>query len=651
MNIAVDTQSKAHGVSGPTLAYRPDIDGLRSLAVLPVLLAHVNLLGFAGGYVGVDVFFVISGYLITSILVSDMASGRYSIAEFYRRRVLRIFPVLFAVLAVCVVAFSFALVPVELMQFARSMGATALFSSNILFYLESDYFDAASHSKPLLHTWSLAIEEQFYIFWPLLLAAIGGTRRRALIWMTAAMVLTSFALSVAGLRWDVSATFYLLPTRAWELGVGALLALVGNPVSRRWANELMGIVGMVLVLGSIWLFDTNTLFPGEAALPTCLGAAMLIASGSHGTLTGRLLSLGPIVFIGQISYSLYMWHWPVIVFTKIAFMWPDRDLAVQIVQIAASLILAILSWRFIEQPFRVGASRFRTPRVLWAGVAAIAIALVVAAGIFATRGMAWRYTPAQQQLASYLAYDGEQPYRRGTCFQSRANQSLDPECFAVRGNRPIMLLMGDSHGAHLWPGLAAENRKYQVVQATMAGCRPMLHEATPTECHKLANTMLTQWAPQHHPAAVLLAGNWRTGDLPALERTLRRPDMRALPIIVIGPIPQYEAALPRLLATAPPGQLETAPYAMRIPEAFDTDRQLRALTTQLGVPYISLIDLFCSEKACRTLAAPGVPMQFDQAHLTAAGSKVVVAALLPRIDAIIARRQAANASEPVAGRR
>ncbi|MFW2831114.1 acyltransferase family protein [Sphingomonas sp. ID0503] len=640
MDIAPDERRRIHAATHPS--YRPDIDGLRALAVVPVVLNHALVMGFRGGYVGVDIFYVISGYLITGILVRDLAIGRHSIAEFYRRRVLRIFPALFVMIAVSTLFACVAMLPEELERYARSVAATTLFSSNFLFYSETGYFDAASTVKPLLHTWSLAIEEQFYIVWPLMLAAIGGTRRHGLVIAIVATTIVSFGISVVMLPVDMSATFYLLPARAWELSLGATLSLLPvNPIRKRWINELLGLAGLAAILVCLPLYDEGTPFPGPAAALPCVGAALLILTGASGNLAGRLLSLKPAVFIGWISYSLYLWHWPVIVFAKIWLFVPLADPVAKVAEVTLSVLLATLSWRFVERPFR-SVPAWPTPRVLWTAAGVMAVSLAIAGALLLSGGLGWRFTPEQRKIGSYLSVDGDQLYRRGTCFAVSENMTIRPECLVRKTNRPTVLLLGDSHSAHLWPGLS-QHPRFEVLQANMIGCRPILVERERLNCEAFERDMLLRWAPAHKPAAVILAGSWRLHDMAALERTLSDPRIRALNPILVGPIPRYTAQLPRLLVYSQLGREQAAPARNHVSESFETDAAEREIARRHDVPYVSLVRLLCPKGGdCRTLVGPGVPLQYDTSHLTAPGSILIAATLAPIIEREIAEGQGAR---------
>lgn len=622
-------------VHGP---YRPDIDGLRTLAVLPVVLNHVGVRGFMGGFVGVDIFFVISGFLISGILTRDIQAGRFRITEFYRRRVLRIFPALFVVLAAVTAATFAAMLPGEMIRYARSLGATILFGSNILFWSEAGYFDQASHIKPLLHTWSLAIEEQFYILWPLLLLLTARARRGVTVGVIAAITLISLGVSIVMVGNSPTDAFYWLPARAWELSIGALVATMAHSIRWRWLNEALGVIGLGMILYAIKFYNQETAFPGAAALVPCLGAALLIATGATGTWVARLLSIRPVTFIGKISYSLYLWHWPVIVFAQIGLFLPKTP-AVMAGEIALSIALATLSWRYVERPFRTRPN-WPTRSVLLGALAAMALGLGVTAIMLAGKGFPQRFTPKELAVAAYEDLDGDALYRRGTCFVVMPGDRFDPKLCLTRREpaKPALLLLGDSHGAHLWPGLAQQRARYEILQATHSGCKPVLYPDSATgECQRFFRTMLGSWIPRHPPSALLIAARWRLSDLPLVDATLRDPRVRRANPILIGPIPQYSTALPRLLVFSErrhDPDLAAQAYDF---EVFTTDRALNAAAHRHGIPYISLVQTLCGTNVNRCGRwAEGVPLQFDYGHLTGEGSRETVARIMPRIDREVA---------------
>ncbi|MFL1875525.1 acyltransferase family protein, partial [Hansschlegelia beijingensis] len=329
------------------MTYRPEIDGLRAVAVLAVLLFHATGM-LPGGFAGVDVFFVISGYVITSMLATELDAGRFSLVRFYERRVRRLFPALAVTILVTAAASAMILLPLDLKAMGKSAVAAALMVSNVLFWDEAGYFDAAAQTKPLLHTWSLAIEEQFYLVYPLLLAGLWKFGRRGLLWTLALL----FGLSLAAAVWMAPGqpltAFYLAPFRLWELMLGGLIAL--RPV-RRLEGDVFAGLGVAMIAVSFFIFNAESDFPGWPALLPTVGTALVLNGARAGTAVARALAAPPAVFVGKISYSLYLVHWPLIVLLEYrdnARLGLMGGLAV----IGVSLLLAWLSWRFVEQPFR-----------------------------------------------------------------------------------------------------------------------------------------------------------------------------------------------------------------------------------------------------------------------------------------------------------
>src|ERR1700726_1504939 len=461
------------------LRYRPDIDGLRGIAVLSVLAYHLKMSLFHGGFVGVDVFFVISGYLISAIILSDIAAGKFSIASFYERRVRRIAPALLVALLVTSVFAVLYLLPTELVNFAKSLLAALFSASNLYFWKQSGYFSATSDVKPLLHTWSLAIEEQFYVFLPVFLTVAYRYFPRRMRLSIVLIAIASFAFSAVEAFRDPTAAFYLLHSRAWELLLGVLISLevfpdTAGPVVR----NLAAAAGTAMICPAIFTYTPVTPFPGASALLPCLGTALVIWAGRSGeTLFIRALSFKPLVSIGLISYSLYLWHWPIIVFQGMQSTLGSgaSPRMAKLICILLSLGVATLSWKFVELPFRNG--RNPIPRVVLFRLAAVAAAVVAAFGIapLLFDGFPSRYPPGAIRVASYLNYDSAKYSREGSCFITSGYEyiNFDPlKCLQMDPQKKNYLLLGDSYAAHLWYGLATTLSGVKVLEATATGCRP-----------------------------------------------------------------------------------------------------------------------------------------------------------------------------------
>ncbi|MEZ5906355.1 MAG: acyltransferase family protein [Geminicoccaceae bacterium] len=451
------------------IPYRPEIDGLRALAVLPVIFHHAGFDLFSGGYVGVDVFFVISGYLITGIIHREIAGGTFSLVGFYERRIRRILPALFLVSMACVPFASAWLMPDELRDFGQSLVAVNLFASNILFWLEIDYFAPDAALKPLLHTWSLAVEEQFYVVFPLLLLLLRRFREPALV----AVLLLLSALSLGLAQWASGtfpvANFYLLPTRAWELGVGAIIAIApGNGrLGDARAGQVASILGLGLVLYAVFAFDPMVPFPSFWTLVPVLGTGLLLAGAGPGNPVGRLLALPPLVGIGLISYSAYLWHQPLFVFARIRHI-SELEPWQYLWLVVLTLVLAWASWLLVERPFR---QRGRvSARRIFVGAATVSVLLLaVGATIELAKGFPGRQLADGQTLAELQAR-----VRSNDGLGHDCGQTLPLEAECRTSEAPEILVWGDSFAMHLTNGILADAPDAAIAQMTMAVCGPIL---------------------------------------------------------------------------------------------------------------------------------------------------------------------------------
>ncbi|MFZ5492764.1 MAG: acyltransferase family protein [Pseudomonadota bacterium] len=450
--------------------YRREIDGLRALAVLPVIFFHAGFSAFSGGFVGVDVFFVISGYLITGIILAELANGKFSIAGFYERRARRILPALFLVIAVSLPFAWLWLLPDDMRGFSESVLAVAGFASNILFWRRTDYFAPSSELSPLLHTWSLAVEEQFYLFFPLLLIVTWRFFRHGAL----AIILLLSAISLAIAQWGVThepgAAFYLLPTRGWELALGAAIAMWCHeraaPQLSLTLHQALSLAGLGLVAGSVFLYGENTPSPGLAMLAPTLGAGLIIFFATPATWVGRLLSLKPVVAIGLVSYSAYLWHQPLFAFARHRSLYTPSA-SMYFALSVLSVGLGWLSWRWVERPFRDKSRLGRRQIFAFATAGTVALVLFGAAG-HVTKGYFWR-NDFQQQTVELEE-------------RVRVNLGLADACGEHHHDRaecrttysPEVLLWGDSYAMHLAQGMLASNPNIALVQATRSVCGPIL---------------------------------------------------------------------------------------------------------------------------------------------------------------------------------
>lgn len=549
--------------------YRPDIDGLRAVAVLAVVLHHLSSSLVPGGYVGVDVFFVISGFLITGIISREMQEGTFTFSRFYERRVRRIFPALFVVLAVTLVAGYFLLLPSDYAGTLRGALGTLFFVSNMVFWrdMAAGYFAATDAGlNPLLHTWSLAVEEQFYVFFPILLLLCYRYFRRHIVLILVGCAAVSLAGAALLVQSKSVAVFFLTPFRAWELLAGSFLALNAVPVIRsRAVREIVAGGGVLSILVACFMYDGKTTFPGLAALAPVLGAAAIIHAGASGSsMAGRLLQLRPVVYIGLISYSLYLWHWPLIVLVRYSMRLESIMLYLPVL-FAASLVLGSLSYHFIEQPFRRG-ERF-TRMFVFSSSAVFASVLSVVSIIGLIRGgFEARFTPSVVELDK--ARSPQIP------FLNCENRPIDSACFFGSAvGKPTMLLWGDSHLLAWVPALneILTADKTHAISAISSACPPILgvDNAVKATCHTQNLAVKNYLLANPNIKTVIMSAYWSTyfseggpltaqaGDPPAkgivaaknaLASTIQWLRDNGKQVVLVGPVPVYDKSVPMALA-------------------------------------------------------------------------------------------------------
>lgn len=622
------------------LKYRFDIAGLRAVAVLPILLFHAGVNTLSGGFVGVDVFFVISGYLITTIIQREITAGTFSMMEFYRRRVARIVPALLAVLAATMVAGSLLMLPPELRQLAPSVASAAAFASNFYFLFTADYFGAAAETLPLLHTWSLAIEEQFYIFFPVILLLVHRLKAFSARTTVAAISVLSLAAAFAFAQVKPEAAFYLIPARAWELGLGAFVALGGFPALRSaLLRNLASVLGLGLIVVSIFTFNPGPLFPAPLAIIPCLGAALLIAYGREAP-TSSLLSLRPMQFVGDISYSLYLWHWPIITFYRLQ-TGIELDWLETLGLVLASFVVAVASYRWIERPCLAwlkpstpahGAPlRPHASKVVYSGVAIQLVLCAIAFGLPAMAGQLRDWPEQVVRYASHVDYrqtpDYAYQYRREVCFfGASTSQAYDWDCLKTSDTKPNLVVLGDSHGAQYWRAFSERYTGHHVIQATNSGCRPLLNTQGESLCTGVVRHVLGEMLDKHAVRSMVLAARWRADEVDDLVETVRYVRSKGVSVLVIGPTVEYDLDFPLVLARAELQGDMAQISRHRVESRRRLDERMASLIREAGASYVSAFSLECPGSGGCTLVDRKnlAPYHFDYGHLTLEASRELV---------------------------
>ena len=619
----------------PSSKYVKEIEGLRAVAVISVLLFHLGLAEVPGGFVGVDVFFVISGYLITGILFAGLGGGGLSLSTFYARRVLRIAPALFATLVVTASVFFFVLPPQFTENLRASFFAALLSYSNIWFFFTVDYFTDQS-TNPLLHTWSLAVEEQFYLVFPLLLLAIHRLAlTRFKLHIIAALALLSFVASCIVVQSGRSEAFYFPWLRAWELLAGGLLAGLRLDRISTLVKSVLSDGGLALILISCFMFTDTMVFPGYSALVPVLGAAAIISGVNGRGASNYLLSAPPVTFIGKISYSLYLVHWPMICLSQIVTGWAGSKTKVAI--LIAIVVLSWASWRFVETPFR-RLTRIIPPRaVLLRFTAAVAIMLAAITTFQFAGSRFWDRADLNAYLNAVIA--DRSYFRYGSCLvneRSGLASFMAGDCLRQSDVKPNILLLGDSHAANLWSALTNRYAEYNFLQANGVGCKPLLSTSGAQKCVDLNRYIFDEWlsADGKKIEYVMLAAQWVASDVEGLKATIAYLNSQGKKVFLYGPSPEYFISPPLMMAYERLLNLDLQSRFIKA-ERRDLDSIFK-MEFSSSTNYFSPIDAFCSNKCI--LLSKGEPTMFDRDHFTREGAALMVSKIsfsrLPYIEQI-----------------
>jgi peptidoglycan/LPS O-acetylase OafA/YrhL len=652
--------------------YRPDIDGLRAVAVLLVVFHHAFPQALPGGFIGVDLFFVISGFLISTIIFQSLEQDAFSFLDFYKRRVKRIFPALSLVLIASFVCGWFVLLPADYKQLGKHMAAGAAFVSNFAFWSESGYFDSGSKLKPLLHLWSLGIEEQYYIFWPLIVWFL-WKRQVNLVKISIAFFILSFIVNVVIAKGNAVAAFYSPASRFWELLIGSVLAYTKlHPLSWRQlaatkfrasphaehanpskANNLSAWAGVLLLTIGVYFINPERRFPGFWALFPTVAAFLLIKSGPKAWFNQYILSNRLFVWVGLISFPLYLWHWPLLVFAEIHS--GVLGTLAKLGLIALSIVLSWLTYRFVERPIRFGKLIVETKKVPLA-LCTILLATAILGGYTYQRdGFDFRF-PKFIQALLHNQPKLDEGWRTGQCIldQGHPSSEFSPSC-VDKDKRPLIFLWGDSHAAALYPGLkhlqdtGAYN--FGVAQRTAAVCPPIIGDSRPW-CNEI-NTSSFKLIQELKPDIVMMYAYWSHGldgkggfgglyNLSTLDATVAElKNAGVKKVILMGPTPYWRNSLPHNIVETwkkaktvakPPLYMSYGDFGL-VRELPLYDKQMRDIAKRLDISYISGLDFLCNTDGCLTRdSEDGVKVaSVDYGHLTVDAAQTYLKRIAPLI--------------------
>ncbi len=662
---AVEMGEHIHPVSGVNKSgYRRDIDGLRGIAVLAVVLYHAGVPVLRGGYVGVDVFFVISGYLISGLIYRDLMQGAFSLRTFYEKRAKRILPALLTVVSVFTCLGILLLAPRELEVLCAQSISALTSTSNIFFWLRTNYFAPHAELKPMLMTWSLGVEEQFYLLFPLLLGWIFKLGRRRILLSLAALSVVSFLVSIIQVSFYPSASFFLLTSRWWELGLGTIVGIyevsrteeVGGRLAT-WKREALGIVGILGVLAGAFFYSSTTLFPGAAALLPVAGSLMLLSS--NGSWVNRnILSVKPLVGVGLISYSLYLWHWPILSLAQYC-SGDALTPAPTAWLVALAFVAATLSYFFVEQPFR---RMERTPRTLRRFAIASVLCSIPAFALLAGRG--W---PSRYPVAAEIEQEAHSPSIAAcTAQDGQSSPVTGGSCSSIKGH-PTIAILGDSHAASLNRYLqsALESRGWSVAQFTKTSCPPLglvaPGSAERHNCVTFNQNSLRDVIGDPNIKTVVLAGYWLTLFPPLMEQGRYVADGQQTSALTVedswnnlsaglnNVVDRLQSGGKRVFVVIDSPSLGFNPLLLTLSDAIaprralkkllwggdssgviahaeePNNKRLEVLLRQVAASHhTEVIDLYgalCDESTCR-YALNGHPLFEDPHHLTRLGAKV-----------------------------
>ena len=618
---------------------RHDIQGLRALAALSVVIFHITPQDLTGGYLGVDIFFVISGYLIMGQIWRSLEKNRFNFADFYVRRFRRLLPALLLVIVASSIPAYYLLLPSEFQNYGVSVFSALFYFSNFWFYTKSGYFDTELQTAPLLHTWSLSVEEQFYFFFPFLLFLIYrfcSSTKKALV-LLIGIAITSLVLSELLVNHNQSLSFYASPTRFWQFIAGGVISISNIHPPRGRLGQFLSLIGLAILVYVLAFFSEDTKFPGVSAIPVTAASALVIYAASKRGLASWILSNPISNYFGNISYSLYLWHWPAITFYKIYLFEKSVEYGTYLnaqefvafdsfdkaAVFVASIVLADLTYRFIEVPMkRKKLVNVGYKPIFVALLASLLVTGSVTGSAYLQRG---GFTQQTQLYDSYLGY--RNPNTPDGCFLHSKRNDFElfdqQECIRAEPQMFNILLIGDSHAEHWASALKANLRENQTLSyATASGCRPILPLKGTSRC-----TELMDWAfkliEKGHFNKIVLGGRWLMGDIPHIADTVDLLRQSASIVQVMGPVIEYQYPLSMLLA-----KFGDNPSIMQFAN-YDESRQfslkVAQATAQGGGEYFSTLDYLCqADGICQFINEQGIPIQYDYGHLTHEGALMLL---------------------------
>ena len=635
--------------------YRSDIDGLRSVAVLSVIISHASPGLMPGGFLGVDVFFVISGFLIATLVARDVQAGSFSAGTFYARRIRRLIPAFFVAMLATMLAGMFLMLPAELERTGLSIIAAVTSLSNYYFAMTSGYFAPDAALEPAIHTWSLAVEEQYYLVFPALLVLFYRRSQAFLIALLAAIAAASFFEAVRATGTNSNFAYFALWTRAWELLAGALLALAPwtTSVDRldRRARNAVAMACAISLAVCFAAFDKTVAHPGYATLVPVIATLGLIATGQGGTIVSRILSLRPFVFVGLISYSAYLWHQPIIAFYKTIF--GDASILAAAGLVTASLVAGYASWALVEKPTRH--LRLSNGRTYIAFVLSVVVLGAVAFKILDTNGLPDRLPATAVRIASF---ETKETGTARACNVDDAKTFSEGDLCRHANENPSVILWGDSHGLSLAAGLLRNDPNFAFTQAAVSGCKIAIKHKNPKWKNGCADTEKKIYEMILNDTSitdVIFAGRWSTSGSTFIDLAGEKPVDGAVRqelidiitavadagknVVIVDPVPEFPWSVPETAARKEwfdgPGRV---PLSMTTPEFDDRHEEIHHDFSRLeqhpDITRIKVRDLFCDDRSATCIAEKdGLPLYYDDDHLNAYGAAPIAARVINAVRA------------------